>query len=166
MERRCPTIRTQKKSTLSCPTELPRRFNVRGPSEPEAGSYVYGRILLNSKVPDGFYKYAIDLNYQMWIGDTEAIVIYPDLPGMNDELKHSGLVPAGECVLAAGYIQIVEQNATLNCSSGHYMAYNPVSASYQQRFIMALTATVRCHGLSLGEIRTDHSIDCFSRSIH
>lgn len=120
---------------------LPHRTSIYGDSDALAGSFVGERIALSRLVPDGVYKFVVDVNGQMWLGSP------------SNDFAHSALVPRGEPVKSAGYIAIRNGRANVNSRSGHYMAHQPVRREDVDAYAHALLMTLRSASIELVNIQ-------------
>lgn len=129
---------------------LPVRPNGYGASEPGAGLYVDRRIALSKNVPDGIYKFVVDMNEKVWLAP------------VSESVPHSALVPRGETVRGAGYVAIKNGKANVNARSGHYMRDNPVLSNSAAAYDLAIRKTFRLHSIKV----IDNNVGQGSGPIH
>jgi hypothetical protein len=127
-------------------TEL-RQNDYRG----QPGEAAFEGAAVNSRVPlkgakPGLYKYVIDSEGRMWLGEIESTP------------QHSSLVPAGEKVYAEGYARVnLDGTVSVNGSSGHYMAENPILPPQEGAWVDAMGGTIKDAGFAPGKVTPGES---------
>ncbi len=105
-----------------------------------AGASVGNRALLNPNLPQGRYMWVVDRKGQFWVGSAQ---------------KHSGLVPAGEQVRGAGWLEVLPGGKVrVNAGSGHYMDgyFNQLTPSEIAKWRNAVAETARRQGVTVETI--------------
>ncbi len=117
--------------------DLPLRSNSYGAAEQAAGSFVGQRLAASSDIPDGLYKFVVDVDGKVWLARSA------------DDVPHSALIPSGQQVRGAGYVFIKNGRANVNGRSGHFMAEQPVMPNQVTLYDKAIRDTFSQHGITV-----------------